>query len=96
MTLIKKSDLILLDEPTNGLDPEGIRDLRNFLKDICHKEGKTVLLSSHILSEMSLVCDKSIFMNKGKCLGKSDNVNDLEDQYMKLINEDKTNFKEKL
>lgn len=35
-------------------------------------------------------------MNKGKCLGKSDNVNDLEDQYMKLINEDKANFKEKL
>lgn len=96
MTLIKKSDLILLDEPTNGLDPEGIRDLRNFLKDICHKEGKTVLISSHILSEMSLVCDRAIFMNKGKCLGKSDNVNDLEDQYMKLINEDKANFKEKL
>lgn len=45
---------------------------------------------------MSLVCDKAIFMNNGKYLGKSDNVKDLEDQYMNLINEDKANFKEKL
>lgn len=85
MALIKDSRLLLLDEPMNGLDPEGIKELREFLKDLCHGNDKTVLISSHILSEMALLCDSVIFLNHGQCLGKSENMQDLENQYMALI-----------
>ena len=50
--------LLVLDEPTNGLDPAGIKDLRDVLKRIAHEEGASVLVSSHLMSEMELMCDR--------------------------------------
>ena len=56
--LLHKPALLILDEPTNGLDPAGIKELRDILKDVAHSEGIAVLVSSHLMSEMELMCDR--------------------------------------
>ena len=56
--LLHKPKLLILDEPTNGLDPAGIRQLRDILKEVAHTEGAAVLVSSHLMSEMELMCDR--------------------------------------
>ena len=50
--------VLILDEPTNGLDPAGIRNLRDILKNLAHQEGICVMVSSHLMSEMQLMCDR--------------------------------------
>ncbi|NMF04188.1 ABC transporter ATP-binding protein [Clostridium beijerinckii] len=64
--LLHKPSLLILDEPTNGLDPEGIHELREYLKRISHEEGVAILISSHLLSEMELMCDRIGVLKKGK------------------------------
>lgn len=66
LTLLHKPKVLILDEPTNGLDPAGIKKLRDILKYIAHKEGVAVFVSSHILSEMQLMCDKVAVIDSGK------------------------------
>ena len=66
LTLLHSPKLLILDEPTNGLDPSGIKHLRDILKDISRKEKVAVFVSSHILTEMELMCDKVAVINKGK------------------------------
>ena len=61
--------LLILDEPTNGLDPAGIKELRDILKELAHKEGICVLVSSHLMSEMELMCDRVGIIANGKMLG---------------------------
>ena len=56
--LLHNPKLLILDEPTNGLDPAGIRQLRDILKKTAHEEGTAVLVSSHLMSEMELMCDR--------------------------------------
>ncbi len=56
--IVTKPKLLILDEPTNGLDPAGIKELRDVLKNLAHKEGTAVLVSSHLMSEMELMCDR--------------------------------------
>ena len=58
--------LIILDEPTNGLDPQGIADMRNLILNLSHELGKTVLISSHLLSEIELVANRMLIIHKGK------------------------------
>ncbi len=66
LTLLHKPKVLILDEPTNGLDPAGIKKLRDILKEIAHKDGVAVFVSSHILSEMQLMCDKVAVINNGE------------------------------
>jgi ABC-2 type transport system ATP-binding protein len=66
MSLIGDPEFIVLDEPTNGLDPQGIIDMRNLIREINHEMGVTVLVSSHILAELSQICDEFIIIDKGK------------------------------
>ena len=74
-TLLKKPDLLILDEPTNGLDPAGIREIRDLIKQL-GSSGVTVLLSSHILAEVQQVCDSVTIIGNGRRLA-SGSVSDL-------------------
>jgi ABC-type multidrug transport system ATPase subunit len=65
-TLLHDPDLIILDEPTTGLDPQGIIDIRNLILQLKNERNKTVLLSSHILSEIELIANRMVIINKGK------------------------------
>ena len=68
LALMNKPKLMLLDEPMNGLDPEGIAELRELLIDLNQKEGITVLISSHILSELEKIASCYGFISHGKLL----------------------------
>jgi ABC-type multidrug transport system ATPase subunit len=67
-TLIHNPDLIILDEPTTGLDPQGIIDIRNLILKLKNEQNKTVILSSHILSEIELIANRMIIINKGETI----------------------------
>ncbi len=57
-SILHRPRVLILDEPTNGLDPAGIKQLRDILKHLAHEEGVCVLVSSHMMSEMELMCDR--------------------------------------
>jgi len=63
--LMHNPDLIVLDEPTNGLDPQGVKDVRDLIIKLNREEGKTILISSHILSEIEIICNRMIIIQKG-------------------------------
>jgi len=63
--LLGKPKLLILDEPTNGLDPSGIREMRKFIRYLAEEEGLSVLVSSHLLSEIQLLCDRVAIISKG-------------------------------
>ena len=63
--LLNNPKLLILDEPTNGLDANGIREFRSLLKTLAHKNGIAILISSHILSEMQLLCDTVGIIDNG-------------------------------
>ena len=60
--------LLILDEPTNGLDPIGIAEVRTFIRELCYDRGKTILISSHILSEIALLTDDIGIIDQGELL----------------------------
>lgn len=65
ISLLSKPEIMVMDEPINGLDPEGIVEIRNLLLKLNKEEHITIIISSHILSELSLLCTDYIFINKG-------------------------------
>ena len=65
-SLLHSPKILILDEPTNGLDPNGIQEIRRFLKNIAHNEKIAVLISSHILGEMEQMCDTIGIIDRGK------------------------------
>ncbi|MEY2812226.1 MAG: hypothetical protein RI991_1221, partial [Bacteroidota bacterium] len=66
VALVHDPAFIILDEPTNGLDPQGIADIRNLILYLSKERKKTVLVSSHLLSEIEQVADSMLIINKGK------------------------------
>jgi ABC-2 type transport system ATP-binding protein len=68
MALISKPKFLILDEPNNGLDPEGIRDLRQLLLRLNQEQGLTMLISSHMLTELSKLATRYGFIDRGKLL----------------------------
>lgn len=66
-TLLNNPDLIFLDEPTDGVDPVGRREIRDILKGL-KKQGKTIFLNSHLLAEVEAVCDRVAILDKGKLI----------------------------
>ena len=74
--LIHDPRLIILDEPTNGLDPQGIADVRNLIMHLSKEEGKTVFVSSHLLSEIELIADSMLIIDNGKKIAEG-KVSDL-------------------
>ncbi|GDX44281.1 bacitracin ABC transporter ATP-binding protein [Bacteroidota bacterium] len=66
IALLNDPDFIMLDEPTNGLDPQGITEIRNLIGHFSKNEGKTILVSSHLLNEIEMVADSMIILHKGE------------------------------
>lgn len=66
IALVHDPELIILDEPTNGLDPQGIADVRNLILHLSREKKKTLLVSSHLLNEMEMIADTMLIINKGK------------------------------
>lgn len=66
--LLHQPRLLILDEPTNGLDPAGIRELRQFIRRLAEAQGLAVFISSHMLSEIEMMCDRVAIINKGRVI----------------------------
>lgn len=79
-TLLHQPDLIVLDEPTTGLDPQGIIDMRNLILRLKNEQKKTIILSSHNLSEVELICNRMVIIHQGKSI--------VEGSVAELLNED--------
>lgn len=91
LALITNPELLILDEPMNGLDPMGMVSIRKLIKSLCQDDGITVLISSHILSELEELATDYIFISGGKILklARADEVctqgKSLEEFYMELL-----------
>ena len=82
--ILHDPELLILDEPTNGLDPIGIAEVRNFIKDLSASRGKTILISSHILSEIQLLADDIGIIDRGVLL-EENSMSELEKKNSKYI-----------
>lgn len=84
VALVHNPQLIILDEPTNGLDPQGIADMRNLILHLSREKGKTIVVSSHLLSEIELVANRMLIIHKGKKIVEG-NVAELLDPSKSLV-----------
>lgn len=90
-TLVSNPKIIILDEPMSGLDPKQILEIRSVIKKL--KKDHIIIISSHILSEISQICDKVIIINEGKILA-TDTIKEiekrgenLEDMFIRILEE---------
>lgn len=81
-TLLHKPELIILDEPTTGLDPQGIIEIRNLILRLKNEQNKTILLSSHQLSEIELIANRMVIINQGRSI--------VEGSVVELLNSEET------
>ena len=86
--LLHKPNLLILDEPTNGLDPEGIKELRDLIKDLAEKENMAIVISSHNLAELESFCNKVTIIKNGKVVETStiNEVKKVEQSYIIELN----------
>ena len=82
--MFAEPDILILDEPTNGLDPIGIAEVRAFIRSLSEKEGKTILVSSHILSEISMLADDIGILDHGVLL-EEETMEELKKKNQKYI-----------
>lgn len=80
--LLHRPKLLFLDEPTNGLDPEGIQMVMRFIKELNRTEGTTILLCSHVLHQIESICDRYVFMEYGRVIEQG-TIEEIEAKYMK-------------
>ncbi len=83
VALLHDPELIILDEPMNGLDPQGIADIRNLILHLSKNENKTIFVSSHLLNEMEIIADSMLIIDKGKKI--------VEGKVSELLNPKETN-----
>lgn len=84
LAVMHDPELLILDEPINGLDPIGIAEVRSFIRELCDTRGKTILISSHILSEISLLADDVGIIDHGTLL-EEESLAELEQKSSKHI-----------
>ncbi|MGE7660625.1 ABC transporter ATP-binding protein [Peribacillus sp. NPDC097197] len=82
--MLNRPKILVLDEPTNGLDPAGIREMRQFIRKLAEEEGMSVLVSSHLLGEIQLLCDRVAIITKGEII-QTDTVEHLLKTQEKMI-----------
>ena len=83
--LLKDPDVLVLDEPTNGLDPEGIYEVREYIRKIANENNITVLISSHLLGELEKMCDRAIIIKKGEIIQYMDFHNDRKEKQITYV-----------
>lgn len=83
-SIVHDPELLILDEPTNGLDPIGIAEMRSFIRELCSTKGKTVLISSHILSEIAMLADDVGIIDRGVLL-EEESLKELEKKNAKYV-----------
>jgi ABC-2 type transport system ATP-binding protein len=101
--LLTDPELLILDEPTNGLDPLGTEDVHQLISDLRNK-GKTILISTHLLSESESICDRACLLNHGKCLAQgqlrdlhaSHGTSGLKELFLKLVSQQITSSAESI
>lgn len=84
LSVMHDPEVLVLDEPINGLDPIGIAEVRSFIRELCDARGKTVLISSHILSEISLLADDIGIIDHGKLL-EEESLQELDEKNAKYV-----------
>ena len=70
--LLSNPELVILDEPTNGLDPQGMKEVRELIVHLSRDQKKTIILSSHLLNEIELVANRMVIINKGELVVQGD------------------------
>lgn len=93
VALVHDPKLIILDEPTNGLDPQGIADMRNLIIDLSKEHGKTIIVSSHLLHEIELMANRMIIIHKGRKMVEGD-VSVLLDPSQSLVQIETSNIEQ--
>ena len=83
--MLNKPKLLILDEPTNGLDPDGIKDIRNLLVMLAEREKMTIIISSHNLAELEQICNQIAVLRSGQLLSFR-NMEDISCNYFKNFN----------
>jgi len=68
--LLARPELLILDEPTNGLDPAGIQEMRTLVRELVDQDGVTIILSSHLLDEVEKICDRVAILNHGRLIAE--------------------------
>lgn len=97
--LICNPNLLILDEPTNGLDPNGIVEVRDVLKKLSHEYGMAIVVSSHLLAEVQLMCDRFVIIDKGRIIGtftQADLENNASEKEIVLTTDDVVKAKDKV
>ena len=84
VSLINKPHYLILDEPTNGMDPDGSIDVLNTIKDITNEFNMKVLISSHKLEDIELICDRAVFLRDGKFVEDIDMKNTSSHEYTSI------------
>lgn len=82
--MLNHPKVLILDEPTNGLDPAGIREMRQFIRELAEQEGLSVLVSSHLLGEIQLLCDRVAIIKNGEII-QVDSVSNLLSSQEKML-----------
>lgn len=80
-SIVNSPQVLIMDEPTVGLDPEQVRDIRNLVRTLAREEGRTIILSTHILAEASEICEKAIIIHDGQ-IRAVDKIANLREQHL--------------
>ena len=84
LALISKPELVILDEPTNGLDIEGTVAMRNLIIELATTKGITFFISSHLVHEIELMCNRVAIINKGQLINNGEDIKIIKEKYASL------------